>query len=131
MTDIVFATPDNPITPDKAIVHDNESFAVQWAAFNGGGQAVAAFVDRLVVTSIPEGCPGSDDTEHAVVFDSDQNGDPADYSEPGLAAGTAGALMAPQVGPFAAGAYRLTVTLASDTGNGAQTFNCIDIVPAV
>jgi hypothetical protein len=131
MADIVFANPNNPITPDRAIVHDNESFAVQWSAFNGGGQAVSSFHDRLVVTSIPEGCPGSDDVDHAVVFDSDANGDPADYTEPGLAAGTAGALMRPHVGPFAAGSYRLTVTLASDTGNGATTFNCIEIMPAV
>jgi hypothetical protein len=28
MADIVFANPNNPITPDRAIVHDNESFAV-------------------------------------------------------------------------------------------------------
>ena len=131
MADIVFANPGNPITPGRAIVHDDESFAVQWAAVNAGGQAVGSFVDRLVVTSIPEGCPGSDDVDHAVVFDSDADGDPADYTEAGIAAGKAGALMQPQVGPFAAGSYRLTVTLASDTGNGATTFNCIEIVPAV
>jgi hypothetical protein len=49
----------------------------------------------LVITS-PEGCPGSDDVEHDVVFESD-------VEEPELASGTAGKLMDPSVGPFPAG----------------------------
>lgn len=71
MTDIVFANANNPIVPDRAIVHDNESFRVQWSALNAGNKDVPAFVDRLVITSIPEGCPGSADQEHEVVFESD------------------------------------------------------------
>ncbi|TGS54601.1 hypothetical protein EN844_32465, partial [Mesorhizobium sp. M3A.F.Ca.ET.201.01.1.1] len=74
MAAVVFANPDNPITPDKAIVHDNEAFRVQWSAFNAGDADLMAFIDRLVITSIPEGCPGSDDVEHEVVFDSDTDG---------------------------------------------------------
>jgi hypothetical protein len=123
MADIVFADPNNPIVPDLAIVHDNESFRVQWSAFNAGEKDVPSFLDRLVITSIPEGCPGSDDIEHDVVFDES-------FDDGGLAAGTAGDLIEAEVGPFAAGSYRLTVTLADDLGTGFTTFNCIEIVKA-
>jgi hypothetical protein len=128
MTDIVFADADNPITPHKSIIRDTDDFRVQWLAFNISGQSVPAFTDRLVITSIPEGCPGSDDVEHEIVFDSDIDGKPADYAEPDLEPETAGPLMQPAVGPFPKGSYRLTVTLASDLGIGHETFNCIDIV---
>ncbi len=74
MTDIVFANRDNPIVPDSAIIHDNESFRLQWSALNTSDKDVAAFVGRLVITSIPEGCPGSDDREHEIVFDRDVGG---------------------------------------------------------
>ena len=117
---IVFANSDNPIVPDRTIIHDNEAFRVQWSAFNAGNNDVPAFVDRLVITSIPEGCPGSDDVEHEVVFESD-------VEESELASGAAGKLMDPLVGPFPAGSYRLTVTLASDLDDGVTTFNCIEI----
>src|SRR5262249_26314852 len=129
MPDIVFSNPNNPIVPDRAIIHDNESFRVQWAAFNSSGQDFPAFVDRLVVFSIPEGCPGSDDVEHDVMFDS-ANVTNGDFEEPELPAGSAGPLVQPMVGPFPAGSYRLTVTLADDLGRGATTFNCIEIVAA-
>ncbi|TGQ15956.1 MULTISPECIES: hypothetical protein [unclassified Mesorhizobium] len=131
MVSVAFVNPDNPITPDKAIIHDNEAFRVQWSAFNVGASDLSAFLDRLVVTSIPEGCPGSDDVDHDVVFDSDVDGDTADYTEEDLSAGKAGALMQPSVGPFPVGSYRLTVTLASDISEGDTTFRCIEIVPAV
>ncbi|MFF7976619.1 hypothetical protein [Streptomyces sp. NPDC007905] len=131
MPDIVFADGDNPITPDKTIVHDNEAFRVQWAARNISTQDVPAFVDRLLIQSIPEGCPGSDSTDHDVVFDSDTDADPNDVSEPDLPIGQAGPLMNPSVGPFPTGSYRLTVTLANDLGVGKTTFNCIEIVDAV
>ncbi|RWG00428.1 hypothetical protein [Mesorhizobium sp.] len=131
MASVVFANPDNPITPDKAIIHDNEEFRVQWSALNAGANDLSAFIDRLVVTSIPEGCPGSDDVEHDVVFDSDVDADASDYTEEALSAGKVGALMEPSVGPFPAGSYRLTVTLASDIAEGDASFNCIEIVPAV
>jgi hypothetical protein len=123
MTDIVFADLDNPIVPDSAIIHDNESFRVQWSALNASDKDVAAFVDRLVITSIPEGCPGSDDREHEIVFESD-------VEESELASGATGKLMDPLVGPFPAGSYRLTVTLANDLDNGMTTFNCIEIKKA-
>src|SRR3954468_1055622 len=100
MASIVFG---NPIIPDRAIVHDDESFAVQWSGLNVGDQAVPSFLDRLVVTNIPEGCPGSDDVDHEIVFDSDADGDPGDYTEPDLVPGSAGPLMQPLVGPFPAG----------------------------
>jgi hypothetical protein len=123
MVDIIFAQPNEPIVAKPAIVHDNESFNIQWTAFNASGREVPAFVDRLVITSIPEGCPGSDDVEHDVVFDTD-------VDEDGLAAGAAGELVETEAGPFPAGAYRLTVTLADDLGTGKTTFLCIDIVKA-
>jgi hypothetical protein len=127
MSDIVFAT---DVFPDKAIVHDNEAFRVQWQAFNAGQVDSPAFSDRLVVTFIAEGCPGSDDTDHPVVYDSDTDGDPQEFLEPPLAAGAEGNLMQPTVGPFTAGSYRLTVTL--DTNSSMTTsFNCKDIVNAI
>ncbi|MEU9497249.1 hypothetical protein [Streptomyces sp. NPDC048196] len=131
MADIIFANGGNPITPDKAIIHDNESFRVQWSALNNSSQDFPAFVDRLLIQSIPEGCPGSDDVDHDTVFDSDQNGDPSDFSEPDLVSGQPGPLLNPSVGPFPAGSYRLTVTLAHDLGVGHTTFNCISVVAAV
>jgi hypothetical protein len=127
---IVFANPDNAVTPGAAIIHDNDPFQVQWTAQNTDGVTSTAFTDLLVITSIPEGCPGSDDHEHSVVFSSDTEGNPSDYQEQPLAPGATGNLMQPTVGPFPAGSYRLTVTLASDVGNGDTTFNCIDIIPA-
>lgn len=126
---IVFANPDNAVTPSAAIIHDNDTFQVQWTALNAGVANSTAFTDQLVITSIPEGCPGSDDQDHTVVFSSDTDGTPSDYQEQPLAPGAAGNLMQPTVGPFPAGAYRLTVTLANDVGNGDKTFNCIDIIP--
>jgi len=89
---IVFANPKNPIVTDRAIVHDNESFRVQWSAFNAGDKDVPKFVDFFEITSIPEGCPGSDDKQHDIVFKSD-------FSEAGLAAGTAEKLVEAKVGP--------------------------------
>jgi hypothetical protein len=130
MADIVFADANNPIVPDRAIVHDDESFRVQWSALNASNQDVPAFIDRLVVFSIPEGCPGSDDLEHEVMYDSDVDGDVNDFAEPELAAGATGPLMQPSVGPFPTGSYRLTVTLANDSGQGMTTFNCIEIQEA-
>jgi hypothetical protein len=123
MTDVFFANPQNPIVPSAAIIKASDSFQVQWSAVNRSDVDVEDFTDRLVITSIPEGCPGSDDSEHPVVFDET-------FEEPALAPGEAGPLQDPTVGPFAAGAYRLTVTLADDTGTGDETFNCINIEPA-
>lgn len=131
MADIVFANSANPITPDSAIIHDDESFRVQWSALNNSSQDFPEFVDRLLIQSIPEGCPGSDDVDHDTVFDSDKEGDPNDFSEPDLLSGQAGPLLNPSVGPFPVGSYRLTVTLANDLGVGETTFNCIEIVAAV
>ena len=124
---IVFAT---DVIPDKAIIHDNETFQVQWAAFNAGQVDSPAFTDLLVITSIPEGCPGSDDQTHPVVYDSSTDGNPQDFLESPLPAQTQGSLMQPMVGPFPAGAYRLTVTLATGLVN-STLFNCIDIIAAV
>ena len=123
---IVFAT---AIIPDKAIIHDNDSFQVQWKAFNASQVDSPAFTDLLVISSIPEGCPGSDDQEHPVVYNSETDGNPQDFLEQPLAAGQEGSLMQPMVGPFAAGSYRLTVTLAKDLSN-TTNFNCIEIIPA-
>ncbi len=125
---IVFANPDNAVTASAAIIHDNDAFQVQWAAQNIDGVTSTVFTDSLVITSIPEGCPGSDDQEHPVVFSSDTDGNPSDYQEQPLAPGATGNLMHATVGPFPAGSYRLTVTLASDVGDGDTTFNCIDII---
>jgi hypothetical protein len=124
---IVFAS---SVMPGAAIIHDNETFGVQWVASNTGAADSSAFTDHLVITNIPEGCPGSDDTAHAVVFDSNQETDQSAYQEQPLAPGAIGNLMQTLVGPFPAGSYRLTVTLAGNVGNGATTFNCINIISA-
>jgi len=121
---IVFAT---AIVADKAIIHDSDTFQVQWAAFNASETDSPAFTDLLVITKIPEGCPGSDDQDHPVVYDSAKDGNPQDYLEQPLAAGAEGGLMQPMVGPFPAGSYRLTVTLAKDLSNTTK-YSCIDIV---
>ena len=57
-------------------------------------------MDRLVITAVPEGCPGDDWVQHTVVYDSATDGDPADFAEPVIPAQTAGPLRAPLVGPF-------------------------------
>ncbi len=124
MADIFFQNPENPIVPSQVIIHADEGFSVQWGAVNLSDQDVPAFVDRLVVTSIPEGCPGSDDVEHDIVFETD-----ADQIE--LAAGAPGEIIEVSVPPLATGSYRLTVTLADDLGIGDETFNCIEIVDPV
>ena len=127
MSKLVFAS---AVTPDKAIVHDNEPFRVQWKAFNAGPSEQDAFDDRLVVHAIPEGCPGSDDKEYPIVFDSQVDGEPSDFAEDPLGPGEDGRVMEPSVGPFPAGSYRLTVTL--DTASSmTASFNCIEIVPAI
>ena len=120
---IVFAS---AIAPDKAIIHDNETFQVQWAALNAGQDTTPAFTDLLVVTSIPEGCPGSDDQDHPVVYRSDTQGNPQDFLEQPIAPGQVGNTMQPMVGPFPAGSYRLTVTLALNVSD-ATNYSCIDI----
>ncbi|MEV5485759.1 MULTISPECIES: hypothetical protein [Streptomyces] len=131
MVDIVFANSEKPITPDKEFIHDNDSFRVQWSAVNTSSQDFPAFVDRLLIQSIPEGCPGSDEVDHDTVFDSENGGDPNDFSEPDLRSGQSGPLLSPSVGPFPVGSYRMTVTLANDLGVGKTTFNCINIIAAV
>ena len=127
MSDIQFAT---SVFPDKSIIHDNETFRVQWKAFNAGAQATSAFTDSLVISNIPEGCPGSDDQEHPIVYDSATDGNPQDFEEPPILPQSEGILMGPEVGPFQRGSYRLTVTL-DQGGSDVATFNCIEIVPAV
>jgi hypothetical protein len=124
MTKIVFAT---SVMPDRSIIHDDDAFRVQWKAFNAGQFNSLEFNDRLVVSLIAEGCPGSDDKEHPVVYDSDTDGDLQDFVEPPLAAGAEGTLMQPLVGPFPAGSYRLTVTVDKNSST-TTTFNCIEIV---
>ena len=121
---IIFAT---DVIPDKAILHDTDTFAVQWSVQNASTAGSAAFTDRLVITSIPEGCPGSDDQDHPVMYDSEHDGTPADFMELPLPAGQNGALMQPTVGPFPAGSYRLSFTIDRG-GSDITTFNCVDIV---
>lgn len=125
MPAIVFAT---SVIPDKVIIHD-DAFRVQWKAFNAGQVNSPAFNDRLVVTLIAEGCPGSDNKDHPVVYDSDTDGDAQDFLELPLAVSTEGNLMQSMVGPFPAGSYRLTVTLDMNSSM-TTTFNCIEIVNA-
>jgi hypothetical protein len=130
MTDIDFKNQEEPILTDKTIIHENDSFSVQWVAMNTTNSNIKPFDDGLVITSIPEGCPGTDGADHPVVFDSSTDGRASDYTEASLPAGAAGSLMQPTVGPFPVGSYRLTVTLDRDLGRGATQFLCIDIVPA-
>jgi hypothetical protein len=111
-------------------IHDNESFLVQWSAQNAGTSASPGFTDLLVISSIPEGCPGDDNADHPIVFNSERDADnPQDFLEGPLDPGQTGSLMQPRVGPFAAGSYRLTVTLAQGISN-TTLFSCIDILPA-
>jgi hypothetical protein len=111
------------ITPDKAIIHSDEAFAVEWRAFNAGPADAPEFSDELVITSIPEGCPGSDDAEHPVVFS-------ATVDEPALPSGTQGPVVSATVGPFGAGSYRLTVTVGQGLTEHTS-FNCIEIVDPI
>jgi hypothetical protein len=103
---------------------------VQWKTFNAGADDAPGFVDRLQVLSVPEGRPGSDAVEHEARFDSQTEDDQSPYTEDSIPAVSEGRLMEATVGPLAAGAYRLTVTLDVG-GNEATTFNCIDIFAAV
>jgi hypothetical protein len=119
------------VNPDSSFIHDNDSFRVQWAAENLGPDEAPEFSDRLVISHLPEGCPGSDDVEHTSVYDSADDGDPADFVEPPLPAGTIGPLMAPLVGPFPVGSYRLTVTIDEGGPNPVTMSHCIDIREAV
>jgi hypothetical protein len=119
------------INPDISVVHDNDTFRVQWNAENLGPDITPEFVDRLEIIELPEGCPGSDAEEHTVVYDSAIDGNPDDFAEPELLPGEVGPLMEPEVGPFAAGAYRLSVTLDDGGPNPVTIFNCINIVEAV
>jgi hypothetical protein len=118
------------VNPDIAILHDNESFRVQWSAQNLGPDATDGFVDRLVIALRPEGCAGPEKQDETIVYDSDADGDPVDFAEPPLEARETGPLMAPLVGPFLAGAYRLTVTLDAQGCHPVTLFNCIDIIEA-
>jgi hypothetical protein len=120
---IIFASVDHPITTDLAIIHSDETFAVKWAASNIGQQDSPAFQDELVVSNIPEGCPGANDQEHPVVFDSN-------FDEASIPAGKLGPQIQATVGPFPTGAYRLSVTLAKGLVDTTAT-NCIDIVDPV
>jgi hypothetical protein len=135
LPEIVFANPDVAVMPSAAIIHDNETFLVQWSAFNTGQADSEAFIDNLTIYSVPD-CPGSDDNLTAV-WDSDADGDPQDFQEPPLAAQTQGPMMQPTVGPFPAGFYRLTVTLNSGNPPADEqdmtnnlTYNCIEIIEA-
>ncbi len=123
---IVFAT---EIAADKPMIRDNETFTVQWAAFNAGQTDSPAFTDLLIITQVPEGCPGSDDQDHPVVYNSEQSGNPQDYLEQPLAAGAEGTMMQTMVGPFPAGSYRLNITLAKDLSN-TTNYNCVEIIAA-
>ena len=110
------------------VIHDNETFVVQWTAQNAGSSASPGFKDLLVVSNLPEGCPGDDSKDHPVVFNSDNDADnPQDFLEGALDPGQTGSLMQPRVGPFAAGAYRLTVTLAEGLANTTLS-TCINVV---
>jgi hypothetical protein len=128
--DIQFSTGIVADTSSGAVIHDNESFRVQWSAQNVGGSASPAFTDLLVISSVPEGCPGDSSKDHPVVFNSDRDADnPGDFSESPLNPGQAGSELQPSVGPFPAGSYLLTVTLGNGMFN-TTSFICIDIVPA-
>jgi hypothetical protein len=118
------------VNPDIAILHDNETFHVQWSARNLGPDATDEFGDRLVIALRPEGCAGPEEQDETIVYDSDADGEPVDFAEPSLEAAATGPLMAPQAGPFPVGAYRLTVTLDAQGPNPVTLFNCIDIIAA-
>ena len=118
------------INADRAFIHDDEKFKVQWNAQNVGTDDKPAFADHLVITLRPEGCAGPEEQEETVVYDSNRHGVVADFEEPDLPAGTIGPLMAPEVGPFAVGAYRLTVTLDEGGKDSVTLFSCVDIVAA-
>jgi len=111
------------VVANPAIIHDNETFKIQWVAFNASQVDSEAFVDELEILAVPEGCPASDNQDHPLVHSEDA-------SEPPLPAGTKGSLMDPTVGPFAAGAYLLKVTVDKGRTGTIET-NCITIVAAV
>ena len=119
------------VNPDLSFIHDNETFHVQWNAVNLGPDIAPEFVDRLVVLHRPEGCSGTEDQKETAVYDSAVDGDPAEFAEPALLSGETGPLMSVEVGPFAVGSYRLTVTLDDGGPAPITLFNCVDIVMAV
>jgi len=98
---------------DKSFVHDTESFAVQWSAFNQGTADSGDFTDSLVITYFPEGSADcSPDSAGKVVYDSQTDAtDPNEFTEPSIAPNTQGQLMQTTVGPFPVGWLRLSVTL--------------------
>jgi hypothetical protein len=110
-----------------AILHDDETFDVQWIAVNDGPATSNHFTDLLIVEALPEGCPGSDDRAHEVVFDSRTDADPRDMLEPRIPPGQSGPLMKVSVGPFQAGYYRFRVTLAS-IQDGLTASNCVEVI---
>ena len=114
-------------TPDKSIIHETDTFQVQWKAFNVGQVDSPEFADLLVITNVPEGCPGSDDLDHPIVYNSETDGNAEDFQEQELPARAEGSLMQTMVGPFPPGSYRLTVTLDKDSSM-TTVFNCIDII---
>ncbi len=135
MPEIVFANPNVAVMPSAAIIHADETFQVQWSAFNAGQADSEAFIDNLTIYSVPD-CPGSDDNLTAI-WSSDADGNPQEFQEPPLPAQAQGPMMQPTVGPFPAGFYRLTVTLNSGNPPAAEqdmsnnvTYNCIEILEA-
>ena len=118
------------VSTDLTVIHDGESFLVQWKAQNLGPDDTADFVDHLVVAEVPEGCPGSDDGDHPVVWDSDTDGDPDDFAEAPIPNGGFGPVMEQGIGPLTVGSYRLTVTLDQGGPGEVTIFTCIDVVEA-
>ena len=135
LPELVFANAENPVEPSLAIIHDNESFEVQWSAMNIGQADSEPFTDNLTIYQVPS-CPGSDD-DLTEVWSSDVDGDPSDFEQDAIPAGGQGSMMQPTVGPFPPGFYRLTVTLNSgfppapeQTSANNSTFHCIEVRPA-
>jgi hypothetical protein len=72
-----------------------KAFGMQCNALNVSSQDLSTFLDRLVNFSTPDGCTGSDDIKHEIMFDNDVDATAADLTNPNLAAGAAGPLMTP------------------------------------
>ena len=102
MTDIDFKNQEEPILTDKTTIHENDNFSVQWVAMNTTNSDIKPFSDGLVITSIPEGCPGTDGADHPVVFDSSTDGRASDYTsaEPLYRLARQGRVCSPPLEPF-------------------------------
>lgn len=115
--------------PDKAIIHNNEQFDIQWVTFNVGTADSEPFSDKLEVIYWPElSSAACTDSEGQIVYNSETDEtDPTLLQEPAIPANSQGPLMKATVGPFPAGWIKMVVTLGVGQYDAQAPYNCIQI----